>query len=234
MAVRYRTGANMRFVEFKLIEAPKDPNVVQAQTLLKDLGYDIGPTGVDGVYGPATRAAAEKFKNDLNKSVTSLSPSLGPNANPKVMGIVRKPKGTSAASSPDVTTSSKADVPAGLPVKGKVSSPFGYRSSVGKGHTHNGTDFAVPVGTPVVAPADGVIVSAGNNGGGEGIFVTMNSGSAVHKFFHLSKISVSPGQRVKRGETVGLSGNTGYSTGPHLHWEKHVAGKPVDPMANIG
>ena len=230
MAVRYRTGVNMRFVEFKLIEAAKDPDVVQAQTLLKDLGYDIGPTGVDGIYGPATQAAAEKFKNDLNKSVTSLSPSLGPNANPKVMGIVRKPKGNSA----DNTAVGKTDVPAGLPVKAKVSSPFGYRSSVGKGHNHNGTDFAVPVGTPVVAPADGVIVSAGNNGGGEGIFVIMNSGSAVHKFFHLSKILVSPGQRVKRGETVGLSGNTGYSTGPHLHWEKHVAGKPVDPMANIG
>jgi murein DD-endopeptidase MepM/ murein hydrolase activator NlpD len=224
----------MRFREFKLTEAAKDPDVVQAQTLLKDLGYNIGPTGIDGIYGPATKAAAEKFKNDLNKSVTALSPSLGPNANPKVMGIVRKPKGSNSPNTPNTIPSGKTDVPAGLPVKAKVSSPFGYRSSVGKGHNHNGTDFAVPVGTPVVAPADGVIVSAGNNGGGEGIFVILNAGNAVHKFFHLSKILVSPGQRVKRGETVGLSGNTGYSTGPHLHWEKHIAGRPVDPMANIG
>jgi murein DD-endopeptidase MepM/ murein hydrolase activator NlpD len=220
----------MRFQEFKLVEAVKDPDVVQAQTLLKDLGYDIGPSGVDGIYGPATQAAAEKFKNDLNKSVASISPSLGTSSNTKVMGIVKKPKAGTDSS----TTPVAKDVPAGLPVKGKVSSPFGYRTSVGKGHSHNGTDFAVPVGTPVVAPADGVIVSAGNNGGGEGIFVILNAGNAVHKFFHLSKIAVSPGQRVKRGETVGLSGNTGYSTGPHLHWEKHVAGRPVDPMANIG
>lgn len=122
----------------------------------------------------------------------------------------------------------------GLPVDAPVSSKFGFRTTVGKAHSHNGTDFAVPVGTPVRAPDSGVVKSAGVNGGAAGTFVILDAGGAVHKFFHLSKIMVNPGDTVKKGQVVALSGNTGYSTGPHLHWEKHVAGRPIDPMSNIG
>ena len=120
------------------------------------------------------------------------------------------------------------------PVDGPVSSKFGYRTSVGKAHNHLGTDFAVPVGTPVKAPQAGTIQSAGTNGGHAGTFVILNAGGTTHKFFHLSKLLVKTGDTVKQGQPVGLSGNTGNSTGPHLHWEKHVAGRPIDPMANVG
>jgi murein DD-endopeptidase MepM/ murein hydrolase activator NlpD len=120
------------------------------------------------------------------------------------------------------------------PVDGPVSSKFGYRTSVGKAHNHKGTDFAVPVGTPVKAPQAGTIQSAGTNGGHAGTFVILNAGGTTHKFFHLSKLLVKTGDTVKQGQTVALSGNTGNSTGPHLHWEKHVAGLPIDPMANVG
>lgn len=217
----------MRFAEFKITETATNPDVAQAQSLLKDLGYNLGPTGVDGIVGPYTQSAIDQFQDDLAAGKLDLNPSGG-------IGI--KPNGRGAGIDPDAggTGIKVKDVPAGLPVKGKVSSPFGYRSSVGKGHSHNGTDFAVPVGTPIVAPASGVIKSAGNNGGGEGIFVILDAGGVVHKFFHLSKILAQSGQQVKKGETIGLSGNTGYSTGPHLHWEKHVSGRPVDPMSNIG
>lgn len=120
-----------------------------------------------------------------------------------------------------------------MPVDAPVSSKFGYRTSVGKAHNHNGTDFAVPVGTPVKAPQSGMIINTGS-GDGRGTYIELKSNGVVHKFFHLSKINVSQGQQVKQGEVIALTGNTGYSTGPHLHWEKHIAGRPVDPMANVG
>lgn len=121
------------------------------------------------------------------------------------------------------------DVPAGLPVKGPITSPFGMRAR----GMHNGTDFGVPIGTPVVAPEDGVVFQSGP-AGDAGIMVSINSGSAQHKLMHLSQTKVSPGEKVKKGQVVGLSGNTGLSTGPHLHWSKHVASGPVDPMRNVG
>lgn len=116
------------------------------------------------------------------------------------------------------------------PVDGPISSGFGMRA---RGQ-HNGTDFAVPVGTPIKAPDAGVISRAGHGQGGEGTYIVLDAGGTVHKFFHLSKIEVQPGQQVKKGQLIGLTGNTGLSTGPHLHWEKHIAGRPVDPMSNIG
>lgn len=210
----------MRFKEFNIIEAVSDPEVVKTQEKLKQLGYDLGPygpkgDGVDGIIGPYTQAA-------MDAQAKGISPDQAP------------PPNQVAVAKFDKETGATDKAPAGLPVKGKVSSPFGHRTSVGKAHSHNGTDFAVPVGTPVQAPQAGVIKAAGNNNGAEGVFVILDAGGTVHKFFHLSKINVSTGDKVNAGDVVGLSGNTGYSTGPHLHWEKHVAGAPVDPMANIG
>jgi murein DD-endopeptidase MepM/ murein hydrolase activator NlpD len=120
-----------------------------------------------------------------------------------------------------------------LPVNGPVSSPFGHRTTVGAAHNHLGTDFAVPIGTKVLAPADGVITGAGKGSGGEGNYVILDADGEVHKFFHLSKILVHANDQVSAGDVIALSGNTGYSTGPHLHWEKRIAGTPVDPMRNV-
>lgn len=121
------------------------------------------------------------------------------------------------------------DIPSGLPVKGKITSPYGMRAR----GMHYGTDFGVPIGTPVVAPEDGVVFQAGP-AGDAGIMVSINSSDAQHKLMHLSQIKVRPGEKVKKGQVVGLSGNTGLSTGPHLHWSKYLAGKPTDPMRNVG
>ncbi len=208
----------MKILEI-ISEAVSDPKIVKLQQTLKDLGYDLGnygpkKDGVDGIMGPRTRAAMDAYKKGIKPQDVDKAPQSNADKLDKEAG--------------------RKDVPSGLPVKARVSSPFGHRTSVGKAHNHLGTDFAVPVGTPVVAPADGVIKSAGNNNGAEGVFVILDANGTVHKFFHLSKIKVQPGQKVSKGETLALSGSTGYSTGPHLHWEKHVAGRPVDPMANIG
>ena len=115
-----------------------------------------------------------------------------------------------------------------LPVKGPITSPYGMRAR----GMHFGTDFGVPIGTPVSCPDDGVVFQAGQSGNA-GLMVSVNCGNVQHRFMHLSQIKVKPGESVKAGQVIGLSGNTGLSTGPHLHWEKIVAGNKVDPMKGI-
>jgi murein DD-endopeptidase MepM/ murein hydrolase activator NlpD len=148
-----------------------------------------------------------------------------------ISDVVDKVSGTTDTTNksdnqPDLPGTSDGEI---LPVNGPVSSPFGRRSS----GMHLGTDFAVPIGTPVKAPQDGVVSRSGSDNM-NGTFVEINSGGVIHSLLHLSQAKVSSGQQVKKGQVVGLSGNTGNSTGPHLHWSKRVAGRPVDPMANIG
>ncbi|EKO3773060.1 peptidoglycan DD-metalloendopeptidase family protein [Vibrio metschnikovii] len=99
---------------------------------------------------------------------------------------------------------------------------------------HNGTDFAAPTGTPVVSTGDGVVVMTRNHPYA-GNYITIQHGSTyMTRYLHLSKILVQKGQKVTRGQRIGLSGATGRVTGPHIHYELIVRGRPVDPMkANI-
>lgn len=120
-----------------------------------------------------------------------------------------------------------------LPVSGaRISSPYGYRihpiSGVKKLHT--GTDFAVSTGTNVHAADSGSVIVA-EWWSGYGNCVIIDHGNNTWTLYgHLSKINVSKGDNVKRGEIVAESGNTGNSTGPHLHFEVRINGTPVDPM----
>ncbi|MDI9886082.1 M23 family metallopeptidase [Streptomyces sp. HNM0645] len=89
---------------------------------------------------------------------------------------------------------------------------------------HSGQDFAVPVGTPVKAASGGVVVKAGPNGGGDGpaygnAIVIKHANGKYSQYAHLSKINVHVGQSVNTGKLIALSGNTGNSSGPHLHFE---------------
>ncbi|CAN5485481.1 hypothetical protein BH10PSE6_BH10PSE6_14820 [soil metagenome] len=99
---------------------------------------------------------------------------------------------------------------------------------------HHGVDFAVPKGTPIYAASDGVVAGARPNGG-YGNWIRIEHGDGIATVYgHLSRFAprIKPGVRVSRGELVGLSGNTGRSTGPHLHFEVIADGKPVDPLAH--
>ncbi len=118
---------------------------------------------------------------------------------------------------------------------GWVSSNFGYRTSpfTGVKEFHNGIDIAAKTGTPIIAPADGVVSSAGKTHG-FGNLLTVNHGYGMKTIYaHLSEIIAKKGQAIKRGEIIGLIGNTGRSTGPHLHYEIHVEGVPVNPTRYI-
>ena len=121
------------------------------------------------------------------------------------------------------------------PTRGFVSSTFGYRvspfTSVKK--MHEGLDLAAPKGTDVVAPADGVVTFSGVKGAYGNIIVVDHGYGLVTRYGHLSKVLVEPGQQVKRGSSIARVGNTGRSTGDHLHYEVRIDGVPVNPTRYI-
>jgi len=122
-------------------------------------------------------------------------------------------------------------IPFDMPVRSnyRFTSGFGMRW----GRMHNGTDFAAPIGTPIYAPADGVVTFAGWASGYGRLTKVQHAFGIETRYAHQSRIRVDVGQRVSRGEHIGDIGNSGRSTGPHLHYEVRVGGNPVNPMTYI-
>ena len=124
-------------------------------------------------------------------------------------------------------------IPSIRPVKsGYLNSSFGYRKDPIDNVTrfHQGQDITVKTGTPIHAPADGVVKRA-YYAGGFGNHIKLDHGNGYTTLFaHLSKIKVKHGQKVRRGEVIGLTGNTGRSTAPHLHYEIHHYGESKNPL----
>ena len=107
-----------------------------------------------------------------------------------------------------------------------------YHNNLHIYHIHTGTDIAAPMNTPVYATADGVVDWASNNGnGGYGKLVKISHSFGFRTYYaHLNDIKVQRGQFVKKGQLVALTGSTGTSTGPHLHYEIRFLGQPIDPI----
>ncbi|WP_232816633.1 M23 family metallopeptidase [Paracoccus zhejiangensis] len=122
-----------------------------------------------------------------------------------------------------------------LPLAMPVSSSFRYTSGYGRrwGRAHEGIDMAAPVGTPVSATGDGVVIFAGRQGAYGNLIKIQHELGTETRYAHLSKIRVKTGQRVSQGDRIGDMGNTGRSTGPHLHYEVRVNGRAVNPMSFI-
>jgi murein DD-endopeptidase MepM/ murein hydrolase activator NlpD len=115
------------------------------------------------------------------------------------------------------------------PVHGVLTSPFGWRW----GRMHEGIDLAVSSGTPVVASAAGTVIVAGWLGG-YGNLVVVDHGNGISTAYgHNTSVAVGVGQSVAQGQLVAYSGNTGHSTGPHVHFEVRVGGSPVDPLGYL-
>ncbi|MBU2953378.1 peptidoglycan DD-metalloendopeptidase family protein [Marinobacter sp. F3R08] len=115
----------------------------------------------------------------------------------------------------------------------RVSSRFNHNRIhpiTGRPAPHNGVDLATPVGTPVLSTGDGVIRHIGNHPYAGKYIDIDHGGTHTTRYLHLNKILVKKGAQVQRGQQIALSGNTGRSTGPHLHFEFHINGRPVDPM----
>jgi murein DD-endopeptidase MepM/ murein hydrolase activator NlpD len=117
------------------------------------------------------------------------------------------------------------------PVDGRLMSPFGGRTDPfsGEGAMHTGVDLEAHYGTPVRATADGIVVHA-EWGGSYGKVVVVDHGNGLQSLYaHLSRFEVVPGQEIRRGDILGMSGGTGRVTSPHLHYEVRMHGTPVNP-----
>lgn len=188
----------------------------------------IGATALGAalVLGAGTSAA---FADEAQTALTGTA------------GLVAQQAGAQAAVAA-AAAKPAAPKPAGTwekPVsKYTLSATFGKGGSMWS-HKHSGQDFAVPVGTPVDAVSAGTVVKAGPNGGGDGpaygnAVVIKHANNTYSQYAHLSKIQVKIGQKVAMGKQIALSGNTGNSSGPHLHFEIRTTpnyGSAVNPVS---
>ena len=122
-----------------------------------------------------------------------------------------------------------------LPLAMPVTQNFRYTSGFGRrwGRMHQGIDMAGPVGTPILATGDGVVTFAGRQGAYGNLITISHELGTETRYAHLNRIHVKTGDRVSQGERIGDMGNTGRSTGPHLHYEVRMNGRAVDPMSFI-
>ena len=129
-----------------------------------------------------------------------------------------------------------ASLPSRWPVRGPVNSDFGGRSSPwlsSSSEFHSGLDIGATRGTAVFAPAPGTVVFAGQHAE-YGVTLVIDHGNDIKTLYgHLTKVTVAQDQKVQRGQPVGLTGNTGRSSGPHLHYEIQVKGQAVNPRSYL-
>jgi murein DD-endopeptidase MepM/ murein hydrolase activator NlpD len=123
--------------------------------------------------------------------------------------------------------------PAGLPVDGNINSYFGPRKHPRSGEMtfHRGIDISAPEGTPVRATADGIISFSGFTPGGGNVVVVEHGFGFSTAYAHGTRNTVKAGQRVRRGDMIMISGTTGTSTGPHVHYEVWKQGRQIDPLS---
>lgn len=123
--------------------------------------------------------------------------------------------------------------PSRMPVaSSQISSNFGMRLHplLGILRMHSGVDLPVPAGSPVRATSAGIVGGAGPRGGYGLTIDILGQPGVVTRYAHLSRLNVAPGERVSKGQLLGWSGSTGLSTGPHLHYEVRLNGRPVNPL----
>jgi len=187
-----------------------------------------------GVYsggeGPGASVREDLFVNALADAVeragglglaATLTRSLGGAAAPAPLPAPISP----SSLSPGATEASA------LPVAGHLTSGFGVRTDPFTGvlRHHDGVDLGAPEGSAIRASADGVVLSAGPRGG-YGNAVEVDHGNGLTTLYgHASQVLVEAGQTVKAGQEIARVGSTGRSTGPHLHFEVRMGGRPVDP-----
>ncbi|MFY7929506.1 MAG: M23 family metallopeptidase [Oligoflexus sp.] len=128
-----------------------------------------------------------------------------------------------------------ASVPSVSPVDGWITSGFGTRISpfTGQRDLHLGVDIAAPIGTPIYAPADGVVIFSGSKDGFGNFIMIAHGYGVVSRYGHNAENLVQPGQRINRGEQIGTVGMSGRTTGPHLHYEVILNGNATDPRKFI-
>lgn len=166
---------------------------------------------------------------------------LGWSARPDIEGLITRASDLASgfrdvSDSLEANYSRFANTPSILPTAGWLSSQFTrsrFHPILHENRPHEGIDVTAPTGTPIIAPAAGKVVHAGNSQG-FGLVVEIDHGNGIRtKFAHCSRVAVRVGQQVTRNQLIAAVGSTGLSTAPHLHYEIHVNGKPVDPLTYV-
>jgi murein DD-endopeptidase MepM/ murein hydrolase activator NlpD len=175
--------------------------------------------------GEASGKASQKLVSLMHRSLDNLNTEIS----------VQTQEKTELFSFLESQKSMFSCTPSVTPTEGWVSSRFGYRVSpfTNKKEFHSGLDISSRVGTEILSPADGVVASI-EKSDGLGLFITINHGYGFKTIYgHLSKTLVKNGQAIKRGQNIALMGNSGRSTGSHLHYEVHLNEVPVNPERYI-
>jgi murein DD-endopeptidase MepM/ murein hydrolase activator NlpD len=193
------------------------------------------PSASAGAEGPSAKAAGQSAAASdedpvYRESREELSSLLSSAMSGRLSQALESGPGTGLyTSSRDLL--SLADAPSLWPVVGRITSSFGEREDPfnGEGAFHSGVDIACSFGEPVHVAADGVVESAAM-GNGYGREIVVDHGHGIHTIYaHLSGFAITAGQHVTRGQTIGFVGQSGRSTGPHLHYEVRVENTPVNP-----
>jgi murein DD-endopeptidase MepM/ murein hydrolase activator NlpD len=187
--------------------------------------------------GPARRGAG--IGGGANSAAAATEPDRGPVREDmdRLLGVVKEEGESIRTLERFLGRASRvlASLPSRWPVRGPVNSDFGQRRSpwAPNSEFHSGIDIGAAIGTPVRAPAPGTVVFAGQHPE-YGVTLIIDHGNDTKSLYgHLSRINVALDQVVQRGDTVALTGNTGRSSGPHLHYEIQVKGQPVNPHSYI-
>jgi murein DD-endopeptidase MepM/ murein hydrolase activator NlpD len=194
-------------------------------------GTDAGLVGPQAIAQRVSinQTAAPRYTNNNNSAVASPT---------GIQLVVPAPRTNviPAPARPRVATGSSYGSDQGTtsliwPTQGTLSSRYGRRW----GRMHQGIDIAGPIGTPIVAAADGIVVASGYSSGGYGNVIDIqHADGSFTRYGHNNRLVVSQGQVVKQGQHISDMGNTGRSTGPHLHFEFHAAGgSATNPMAYL-
>jgi murein DD-endopeptidase MepM/ murein hydrolase activator NlpD len=199
---------------------------LRSPEVIAELGIGNGDTaGIEpsgNGTGPSIPSPQQTVSLQEAKALTERADELGKNLD--VLSKVLEAETVKWASTPTI-----------WPTIGWVSSPFTFRDDpfTGKRQFHYGIDIATNFGNPIVATADGIVISLDNDKiGGKNIIISHGNGITTH-YLHLSKFLVKSGQKIKRGDVIGLVGKTGKALGPHLHYEVRVNNKPTNPYTYI-
>jgi murein DD-endopeptidase MepM/ murein hydrolase activator NlpD len=209
-----------------VVGLPLDTPEGAREAQLQPPGQDSPPRALPFVVGPkkyAEQRLTIKNQRQVNPSAEDLE-RIG-----RERGRIDAALGTFSPERPPAFSMS-------APVSGRRSSSFGLRRFFNgePRNPHSGMDIAAPEGTPILAPADGRVIEAGDFFfNGRSVFVDHGSG-VVSMYCHLSRIDVAPGDEVREGAQLGLVGATGRVTGPHLHWGVSINRALVDPALLLG
>jgi len=192
---------------------------------LEPIEKNLNP-GVGGL--DPTRDSAATLTNDLDQLDKTLNDLVN-------RALIQSSSFKDLIGQLDARAYLRSRTPSIIPVQGWFMSGFGYRLDPFTGliKMHEGIDIAAPIGTPIVAPADGAVISAGEKPG-FGITVEIDHGYGLVTFYaHLQRFKVESGMNVRRGDVIGYIGMTGKTTGPHLHYEVRLGTTPVNPINYI-